>query len=772
MNPAWFLLRLWIASGVFAVTSAYGEPVDCVDPFIGTRSGRWFFFAPAALPFGLVKLAPDTCGYGGYQGGGYPAGYRYGDTSIVGFSHIHEFQLGGFLLMPTTGALVTTAGAENQSAVGWRSSYVKKSERAEPGYYSVYLDKYSTGVELTATTRAGYHRYTFPEDTNGRIILDVGRPLGEGGLYQDADFFRAALRSACVQRLDSKTLCASITLAPSYAEGPVTVYAFLRFSRPFSNYGAYREGFVFPARDTITGFGAGYYLEFDAKGGRTVEVQVGLSYVSTQQAERNLSAEIGSCTFDEIRARARRTWNSMLSRIEVPGDLPEERENKTKLYTALWHALLGRGVSSDADGSYLDVSGRRRQIPLKDGIPEFDRYNTDALWGSFWNLNQVWALLYPERMTSFAKFLLSVYQETGWLPDGFVGNQRAPGMLSNQATPFLAAAFDRDPRAFDSDILWAAIWRNQTEWRDRPRFSGNECLAGYSERGFVACDEAGIGPTGYTLEYSFEDWCAAQVARKLGKSKEEIFLLKRAKGWMHHWDANERCFRPRRFNGEFYSPFDKDSGFSFCEGTPRQYRWFVPHDIPALVQLYGKDAFLAELHAALSNAETTGFGPKIGDSTAGYSLAYNHGNQPDLHAAWLFHFVNRPDLTHYFVHEICERFYGITIDHGYGAGQDEDQGQLGAWFVLGAIGLFDVEGGGRPDGSFAVIPPLFRNIKLHLGAGSAPVLTIASSIESGRACEGVLNGNMLTGSWVQRHEILKGGALKFEDSTGGRQFKR
>jgi predicted alpha-1,2-mannosidase len=755
------LLLLTAPTSVSFVVSA--EPVDYVNPFIGTKSGRWFFFTPAAMPFGLAKLAPDTYGYGGYVGGGEPSGYRYHDSSIIGFSHLHEFQLGGFLLMPTTGHLLTIPGEEGKA--GWRSHYSKATEVAEPGYYRVLLEKYDTKVELTATSRAGFHRYTFPATESARVIFDVGRPLGEAGAYQKHDDFRAALRGACIERVDDKTLRAYVTIAPQYAEQAFTIYAFLRFNRPFQAYGAYRGESVFPGRDQITGFGSGYYVEFDASADQVVETQVGLSLVSVEQAKENLSTEVGELNFDEIRRLSRSAWNTMLGRVEIAGDLPEERDAKIKLYTALWHVLLGRGVSSDADGSYLDSSGHRRQIPVHRGQLEFERYNTDALWGSFWNLNQVWALLYPERMTSFSKFLLSVYKETGWLPDGFVGNQRAPGMLSNQTTPFLAAAYARTPDAFDKKTLWAAIKKNQTEWRERPRFTGKEVLAGYTRLGYAPCDDVGYGPTGHSLEYAFEDWCAAQVALQMKMPIEAKFMMKRSENWRNHWDFELNCFRPRKYSGSFYEPFDMNSGYSFAEGTARQYRWFVPHDLGTLVKLFGEAEFLSELQLTLSEAERTDFGPVTASNTAGYSMGYNHGNQPDLHVAWLFHAVNRPELSQYFVHAICSRFYGLTPDHGYGLSQDEDQGQLGAWYVLAALGLFDVEGGVRRDGDFFIIPPLFKNVKLHLGGVSPRVLNIKSADLTSLPWEARFNDKLLPDARVSWREILSGGRLEFAHKT-------
>lgn len=702
-------VRILATCLLFASQSAAAalEPVEQVDPFISSASGRWFFFTPAASPFGLVKLAPDTTGFGGYAGGGNPTGYRYSDNTVLGFSHLHEFQLGGILLMPTTGSLVTDPGEDGQDAEGWRSRFSKATEKAKPGYYRVHLEKYAITVELTATTRVGCHRYTFPATDTARVIIDVGHPLGEAGVAG------GRVLAAHVEKLDESTLRASVTLAPSYAENPVSLHTEIRFNRPCKSHGTYNDTGSFPGHTKITGPGAGFFVEFDARQNQVVEARVGLSFVSPEQARKNLQSETDGKTFDEIHVATRSEWNRLLGRVRIEDDRPEMAANRIKFYTALWHVLLGRGISSDADGAYLDTSGQLRQIPLRDGEPEFARYNTDALWGSFWNLNQVWSLLYPEHLTSFARYLLSVYEETGWLPDGMTVNQRAPGMPSNHATPLLAAAFARDPAAFSQEILWAAIWKNQIEWRQRPRHTGKESLENYSRLGYVPAEDPGYGPTAHSLEYAYEDWCAAQVARQIARESEAKLLLKRSASWRRHWDETTLSFRPRQANGDLISPFNVNSNISFAEGTALQYRWFVPHDVPALVRLFGPVNFIRELDQTLAAAKRYNFGPAE-TNVGGYALAYNHGNQPGLQAAWLFHFAGKPELSRHYVHAICERFYGTTPAHGYGFGQDEDQGQLGAWFVLAALGLFDVEGMVRPEGKAASIGPLFQKMTLTI----------------------------------------------------------
>jgi len=751
---------------LFNLASAYvsaREPRSYVDPFIGTKLGRWFFFAPAATPFGLVKLGPDTTGYNGYAGGGNPTGYRYGDTTILGFSHLHDFQLGGVLLMPETGTLTTIPGADGQSIEGWRSEFDKNEEHAEPGYYRVYLKKYKTTVELTATPRVGVHRYTFPKDAPlARVIVDIGHALGEAGAFQSDDKAFGAVRSVFIERSGVSELHAAITIAPPYAEQAFTIYTVITFNRPFKNYGAYRGALQYPNRDLISGFGSGFYVEFDTTETHVIEARVAISLVNLEEAEGNRKSEVAGKSFEQIIEKARYSWDSLLGRVRIVDTRTDAEINKVKFYTALWHVLLGRGVSNDADGSYLDSCGKVCHIPKNNGELEYERYNTDALWGSFWNLNQVWSLIYPERMKSFAKFLLSVYDETGWLPDGFVASQRAPGMPSNQATPFLAAAIARDPSGFDNTKLWNAVWKNQNVWKGRPRYTGQEVLQGYLQLGYVPCDDVGYGPTGHTLEYSYEDWCAAQIAKKFGMVSEAGMLLKRSGNWRNIWDQHLLCFHPRYYNGQFYEPFDIDSEFSFAEGTARQYRWFVPSDTEGLIKLFGVSKFIGELENTFIQAERSDFGPTVDNNVAGYKLGYNHGNETDLQAAWLFSYAGRPDLSRKYVGEICKQFYGVTPDHGYGFGQDEDQGQLGAWFVLGAIGVFDVEGMTRSDGSASVLPPLFQRIEITSSLSCKLTLEVSRDVEDRNSGFHVfLNGNKVDGNAILLRDLWSGGSVSF-----------
>lgn len=692
------------ASKKIEILNAAGkEPADYVEPFLGTEDCRWLVFTPAALPFGMVKLAPQTYGYGGYKGGGNITGYDYRHNSIIGFSHLHEFQLGAVLVMPTTGPVKTIPGTEQNPDQGFRSRFCKETEIAQAGYYSVKLHDYEIRAELTATTRVGFHRYTFPETKSAHILLDIGHNLGESGLVSQP------VKDASVRVVNKQVIEGFVILEPQYVGRAVTVYFTAQFNKSFGSYGTFREETTYPGEDKITGPGVGIYVDYSTANGEIIEVKVGISFVSIEQARINLDVEAASLSFEQARTRARQIWNEELGRIEVQGS---NEEDKIKFYTGLWHVLLGKGISSDVNGKYIGFNNQAGQIPLKDRVPEYAHYNCDGLWCACWNLNQIWSLVYPEHTNSFIRCLLDVYDSSGWIPDGIVCDKYSPGIPTNHTSPLIACAYNKGIRGFDVNKAYRAIYKNQTEFIDRPEGAGNQNLDAYLKYGYVPSEEKGYGPPGHTLEYAYADWCLSQIAKALGKNEDYAFFIKRAKSYEKLFDPDTKFMRPRKRDGSFIEPFDPMSGGGFAEGNSWQYTWFVPHDIHGLIELMGKDTFNYRINYALeksSHAEFSGHG-----NTGGYGAIYNQGNEPDLQVPYLFNYSGKPWLTQKWVREIMDCFYGVTPEKGYGYGQDDDQGQLGSWFVLGAIGLFDVQGGAALKPVYQISSPIFDKIVIHL----------------------------------------------------------
>jgi predicted alpha-1,2-mannosidase len=727
------------------------SPVDFVDPFIGSKDCRWDFFTPASTPFGLVKVAPQTSGFGGYAGGGNTTGYDYAHDSIIGFSNLHAHGLGGFLFMPTVGELQTTPG-DNSATNGFRSKFRKETEKAKAGYYSVVLDKYNVKAEITATQRVGFHRYTFPETQHAHIIVDVGHLLGEAGLIGEQ------VKSASISVIDDHSISGSVSTKHPNATGPVTVYMKAEFSKPFSSFGMYRDSVTFDGLTKIQGLGSGFYATFSTQSNEPIEVKVAISFVSTDQADVNMHLEARGKTFDQALSETRSLWNQWLGRIEVLGG---DDTSKVKFYTALWHVLLGRGVSEDADGKYLRASGDIGQIPVVNGVLAFHRYNADALWDSFSNLNQLWSLVYPDVMSSYVKFLLSAYEEYGWVPDGFVSNQVAPGMPTNHTTAFMVNAVLSGIQDFDTEEVYVALSKTQNNTNNRPAWVGNEVLVPYLKSGYAGYEYPAYGGTSQTLEYAYQDYCAGQLASKLGKTADAASFNQRSRNYANIFDPETRMFRPRSINGIFLPNFDPLNGYGFAEGNAWQYLWYVPQDIPGLIDHMGKGLFLDRLTETFRIAEHYGFGGYKGN-VSGLSLRYNHGNETDLQASWLFNLADRPDLTQYYTTKISEVFYGTTPEHGYGGGQDEDEGMLGSWLVMAGMGLYDVQGGCSIDPQFQVSNPMFDQVVIHLNQKyySGDRFVIRKSDANVRTIQTIqLNGYTVDRFSISRQSVTRGGQM-------------
>ena len=398
-----------------------------VNPNIGTVHSRWFVYTPAAVPFGMAKLGASTNGTYGNNQGWEAVGYEDTHTSIDGFPCFHEFQVGGLALMPVTGEPLTVPGRLEDPAAGWRSSFDKADETARPGYYSVLLKDYGVQAELTATPRVGFQRFTFRKAGDGHILVNVGTRMGESGAIRDA-----------YAELDGNVIKGHIVTEPEYvkkyqAGATVEMFFYGELSRTPDGSSAFHVGGERESAASVSGPGAVLSLDYAVKEGDEVVAKIGLSYTSIDNAKANLEAEAARMDFDGARKQALRLWKEALGRLEVSGGTEESR---VKFYTGLYHALLGRGLASDVNGAYPRNDGTVGQIPLgADGKPLHNHYNTDAIWGGYWNLTQLWALAYPEYYADWVSSQLLVYQDAGWLGDGIACSKYVSGVGTPAPSP-------------------------------------------------------------------------------------------------------------------------------------------------------------------------------------------------------------------------------------------------------------------------------------------------------------------------------------------------
>ena len=745
--------------------------VDYVDPNIGTAHCRWFFYTPAAVPFGMAKLAPSTDAHLGNPGGWQAVGYDFRHTSIEGFANFHEFQIGGVVLAPTVGTLQTVPGELDNPDGGYRSRFDKKDEIAKPGYYSVLLKDYGVKAELTAMKRVGFHRYTYPKSDQSNLIFDIGNKQGESGEVKDAE----------VQYFEDGRVEGYVVTSPVYVNiyqkgADVRMYFSAVLDKKPTQVGTFVKDKVNLGKQKENGVGAGLYLTFATEDQEAVEVKIGLSYTSIENARFNRENEAAGATFADAKEKAVDVWNESLGRITVDGG---KEADKVKFYTGLFHALLGRGLASDANGFYPKNDGTVGRIALDDkGNPVHNHYNTDAIWGGFWNLTQLWSLAYPEYFSDWIKSQLLVYQDAGWLGDGIACSKYVSGVGTNFTSLAIAAAYNCGIRDFDIEKGYEAALKNEVEWRNRLEGAGKMDVRQFVERGYSPYEErfnmittgegSGFGAS-HTMEYSFSSFAVSQFAKQLGKEEDYKQLSKLSEGWKLLFDEDTRLIRPKDTKGNFLKDFEPLAPWKgFQEGNAVQYTFYVPHHIDELVGLLGKETFNNRLDSIflLSQKNIFGGGTEV-DAFAGLTAVYNHGNQPNLHISWLFNFSGKPYLSQKWVHEILNEFYGLEGIHGYGYGQDEDQGQLGAWYVMSSLGLFDVKGLTEINPKFQVGAPLFDKVTIRLNKDYYPgekfvIETVKNSAEDCYLKSVSLNGKSQDSIQIPFKDVVKGGKLTLQ----------
>jgi len=423
-----------------------------VKPNIGSVHSRYFFYTPAAVPFGMAKLAPSTNGSYGNKSGWEAVGYDDRHTSIEGFANFHEFQVGGVVFAPSVGKLKTMPGQLDRPKSGYRSDFDKKDEFATSGYYRVMLKDYNILAELTATKRVGFHRYTFPKTEEANLIFDIGHVMGESGPVVDAEV-----------NYDKQHVWGYVVTNPVYVQkyqqgATVKMFFFAEINKQPKSFGTFRDSITFDQHTRIKGKGAGVYLKFGTEAGESIDIKTGLSYTSVENAQLNLLKEAKDMSFDAAKNNALQTWNSELGRILVEGGKADDR---IKFYTGLYHALLGRGLASDVNGAYPKNDGSVGQIALnKQGQPIHHHYNTDAIWGAFWNLTQLWSIAYPDYYNDWIQSQLLVYRDAGWLGDGIANSKYVSGVGTNFTGLAIAAAYNVGIRDYDMNLAYDAVRKN------------------------------------------------------------------------------------------------------------------------------------------------------------------------------------------------------------------------------------------------------------------------------------------------------------------------
>ena len=643
-----------------------------VDPFIGT-GGHGHTFPGATVPFGMVQLSPDTR-LDGWDG---CSGYHHDDEFIYGFSHTHLSgtgcsDFGDILLMPGVGVAEWNNGADGKP--GYRSHFRHANETASPGYYSVLLDDSGVKAELTATTHVGVHRYTFPaaaDDAN--VVIDLTH--------------RDEVIDSAIGWNEGCTEIHGFRRSRAWAQDQI-VYFVVRFSQPF-----WQTGHL----DSPAGHPGGrenkWSGRFSLKDGQPLVVKVGISAVDEAGAARNLDAEMPTFDFDAARSAARAGWRSQLAKVEAKGGTDAQRRT---FYTALYHCCIAPNVFGDVDGRYR---GRDGKIHQADG---WTQHTVFSLWDTFRALHPLMTLIEPERTNDWIRTLLAQYREGGALPVWELAANETDCMIGYHAVPVIADAYAKGIRGWDANAaLDAMVASANRDVRGLPA---------YRDNGFVPAEAEGESVS-KTLEYAYDDWCIAEMARALGRSDVARTFEERAQSWKNLFDPATGFFRPRR-NDTWITPFDPaEVNFHLTEANSWQYSLFVPHDVEGLATMHGGRDKLAARLDALFTAPSATKGRDQAD-ISGMIGQYAHGNEPSHHMAWLYDYAGQPWKTQERVRQILGTLYSDQPD---GLCGNEDCGQMSAWYVLSALGIYPVCPG-RPE--YVLGTPLFPEATLHLPGGS------------------------------------------------------
>ena len=750
----WIFLFLISCEQEIKKTVVKENYVDKVYSLLDTENSRWFFFTSASRPFGMVNLSPDT-----EIDGAWGSGYRYNTDTIKGFSHIHAWQMSGLSVMP----IILSEENKVNIFTDFYSSFNHKTENIKPGYHSLLLDRYQIKAELTSTKRVGFHQYSFPKNKEAGILFNLNTILGPNNNVA------GALTQVGESELSGKLIATPTHRRPK----PLNIYFKIKLNVPISAL----------VKDEQTG----NYLINIKNTASPVLMKVGISYTSVENATKNIQEELPHWNFNQVIQDSKDEWNSLLGRIKVQGGTEQDQH---RFYTDLWHALQGRRIISDVNGAYPDNTGaafRIGQLPLNNrGKPLFNHYNSDSFWGGQWTINTLWGLVYPEIMEEFSQSLMQYYEDGGMIPRGPSGGNYTFVMTGASSTPFIVSAIQKGLIKENVDSFYQALKKNHMSggimeragYEHKTNFGGG--LKYYLEKGFVPypLPDGDFGShqdgASLTLEYAYQDWALAQLAKKLGKQEDAEYFSKRSKNYQNLFDSNSGWIHPKNVNGgwtENYDPYQYQHGFIEANGA--QATWFVPHDLLGLAKLMGGNKKAVEkLNTQFEEAEKLGF--TSGDSHAAelhpeYSrIPINYGNQPSIQTAFIFQQLGRPDLTEYWSRKIIEKVFS-GLSHASGYNGDEDQGLMGSLAVLMKIGLFQMNGGTEENPEYQIGSPIFDKITIELNndyykGKTFEIKTKNNSPENVYVKNIQLNNTTINTHKIHHDDIVNGGVLELQMS--------
>ena len=734
---------------VYPSPAQYTEAVEWVDPYIETDRGRFFFFITGQRPFGMISAAPMTVNANNCGGG-----YAHYSNEVLGFPQIHAWTISGLNLMPTVADVNPTKGEDE-----WKSPFRHDDEIVQPGYHRMYLSKSKVWVEQTATERVSFYKFKWTDSIDARLLLSLSGMLGN-----------SRMTNAFVRRTGANEFVGSISSVDrAYLVGPhdFKIYFVVQTDKDWDSFDGWNGDEVYSGISDLRGDSAGVSLAYKVKDGDEVNMKIAISYTSIENAYYNLHSECSGWDFNAVRDDTRRIWNEWLERITVEGGTVEQ---KVKFYTDLWHVLLGRHRINDVNGDYPDRTVGREQIIWNQngaiidpvfrirntgrdeyGNVQHNMYNSDAFWLTQWNLNVLWGLAWPEILDDMAASLVEYSNNGGLIPRGPSGGGYSFIMTGCPGTNLIVSAYMKGLMTkTDPMNAFSQIKKNHLPGG---MMGSKEELSFYIEHGWFP-DNAGI-----TIEASFQDWGAAQMAKKLGLEDDYHYFLKRSESWKNCFHPGYKLLFPKRRDGKFTHE-EPLSPRGFVEANAWQATFGISHDIKGLSRLMGGNDVLCSM---LDSA----FRKEVGnDFTHGYGNGHiSYANQPGCSNAHVFSYAGAPWLTQYWVRQVKEHAYGGTSPElGYG-GHDEDQGQMGGVSALMAIGLFNILGNESQTPFYEITAPIFDKITIKLDnryyEGKEFIIkTYNNSSENCYVQKAKLNGVELNNFWFTHEQFASGGLLE------------
>lgn len=697
-----------------------------VDPRIGT-GGHGHVFYGANVPYGFIQLGPTSIP----QSWDWVSGYHVSDSTVIGFPHTHLSGTGiGDLhdinVMPVVGEVTYSRGDASSYETGLWSYSDRSKEVVTPGYYRTHLSRYNVDVELTATKRVGFHKYTFLGNESPAIVFD----MVNGGCWDKT--------TEAVIRVVNDSTVSGYRYSKGWADDQ-RVFFRAEFSRKFDNVefivnDSVKEG------DMAKGAQLFARVNFAAGNQEPVYMKVALSPTSEEGAQLNMQTELSGWDFEKTIADAKAAWNKELNKVKV---YTTDEASKKIFYTSLYHTLFAPSEFCDVNGDYY---GADKQMHKDEG---FVNYTTFSLWDTYRAAQPLMTILYPEKMSDIINTMLHIHQQQGKLPVWHLMGCETNCMVGNPGVPVVADAILKDIKGFDTELAFKAL-KESSMLPER----GMEHRIEY---GFIPADKM-TEAIAYDMEYAIADWAVAQAAQKLGKQEDYEYFLKRSKSYKNYFDASTGFMRGKMLDGSWRTPFSPYASShredDYCEGNAWQYTWLVPHDVEGLVECFGsKEAFVNKLDSLfLANGD---MGEASSPDISGLIGQYAHGNEPSHHTVYLYTLVGQPWKTADRIKEILHTMY---TDQPDGLSGNEDVGQMSAWYILSSFGFYQVEPAG---GKFVFGYPNFDKVEIAVPAGKF-VIERENKGQQNNYIQGIVfNGTEYKKPWIEYADIMKGGELKF-----------